>query len=902
MDPAVISKNAIKSIALTIPDVPQHTVNGEAVLRRLLKILGLTGIKVRINQAEGRPRILELVGQVELMLINAPDDLSRDGVVATRDLIAKIKATPRKKLTKEIAQYISNPQVFRAINARMGQQGLIDLLIYFAQGSEDRIRSLLEALVRRGGVMGVNDPIHQFGDLIGEAEVAADEAEEKGGPDPVLEILDEQRLAEITMRAKLPLSALSSPPPEDLTPAEASMARADALPTGTADASGARGTGQLGALGGEPLPPDEEKKSNIPEKAVELQQNIEASGGGVDQGRGLVQSADIGDEAKYDSVNNAVANQLALDNNQGFDPRFTQPVQRAPVGSVPESKEELQGMISTALGNIDQLILQQIPPSWDDIANEFDPDDLADLVEVKQMADDSQDILADQRARWVASNWQPGLPISALVLLAGFLSSSPSYKKSAQAPGALSTMLAALSSIAYRSQVGLDNLKPASPFGDQGDPDRRGLNDRVQDGGAEDGGGMPRPPGVGPPAGDIPEGAVPAGDGYWGRVARLVMGTAAGADLLGWIYEGAKFRPTGGGMDEPGDVKDPGADPREREDDRDKKKIRDRQERRFRDRQERRFRDKGKKRKEDARPAFTETPIVVQQGQPPKNGDLRPEFTQVGSGLLDLSNNAQKKDEYAFAAFNKVLPHFGDVSDMARASEARRFNNTIKAPQKPLTRRDVVEIMQTFLKPMRPDKLSQYGDPRALGQVTDITINPDLEPKPKGVREMYGYRPNADELAFPWQTTDGLPKTGGSEGLLSDVILDAPPVDNKRLPDVSIQSLQPVGIKSGYQDWYVSNTVVNPAEATSRSRYPSRTRNTDTGPRGYTFEDGRGWAVRQWPVRGAGAGGPALPPFVENSRPVTNLKQTANPEEMSYNRSMSWQTGTPSVFKPLPFT
>jgi len=950
MDPTRITQSAVKSIALTLPGVQQHTVNGYAVLRRLIKILGLVGVRIRINSVEGRPLIQELIGQVELMLVSPPAGLGRDGTVATRELIAKIRATPRRKLTRDIADYISNPQVFRAIQNRMAGDGLIDSIVFFTHGSEDRIRGLLNALVERGRLMGVNDQIHQFGDLAAVADGAAAEAaigpEEKGPPDPVLEAADEQRrlarlaaaadpaaglrpdealprlrravaaaaglrpdeVAEPRPAAAAPLDPAAAlepaPKPEELSQSEAAQARADALPTGTAAAAGARGAGQLGALGGEPLQPDEEKKSNVPEQAVNPQQNIEAAGAGVDQGRGLVQAADIGQEGKYDSVNNALANQLGVDNNQGFNQQLSLPPIRAPPAGVPETKQQLFAMLTGAVQNVDRLIAVEEPPSWGEIASIFEPSDFKELEEVKAAVEESKDELADRRARWVAANWQPGLPTASLVLLAGFLSpavrTSSGFDTAIASPGALGMMLAALSSISYTSQVSLEDLKPASPFGDQADPDRRGLNDRQQDGADVDGGGPPAPAPLFPGAGaaPLPPDAVPAGAGYWGQLAKAVLGGLAAGAAVNELYKMA----SGGGASDPGAPGDPG-DPGDDE------KTGDDQEEKEDDDQEtddkKKDKDGKKRRERKERPrhgrSFTETPITVRSGAggPPNNQDLRPEFIQVGADILDRTYTEQKRDELAFAAFNKVLPHFGDVSNMARASDARRFNNTIKAPQPPLTRRDVVEIMQTFLDPKLAGKLSQYGDPRALGQVADVRRNPDFEPQQDGVRPVYGVRPTTNELAFPYQMTDGLP---AGETLPQAMYNDAPPVDNKRLPDVSVQSLQPAKSLFGYQDWYQSNTVVNPPEASMRSRFPVRARNVDTGARGYTFEDGRGWAIGQWPVPGTESGGPKLAPFVETSKPVTTLKETANPAEMSYDRSMAWQTGGPSVFKPLPMT
>ena len=156
----------------------------------------------------------------------------------------------------------------------------------------------------------------------------------------------------------------------------------------------------------------------------------------------------------------------------------------------------------------------------------------------------------------------------------------------------------------------------------------------------------------------------------------------------------------------------------------------------------------------------------------------------------------------------------------------------------------------------------------------------------------YHRRPTATDLAFPFQQTDGVHNEAPIEMTI--------PADNKMLPQTPIQSLQPVASNSGVQKWLVGQTVVNPAEGTQRSRHPARLKNINTGSYGYTFEDGVSQYLPEWPVRGTESSRPLPLPW-ERSRRVTKRVQKTNFPEVSYNRSMSYQTGIGSPFKPLPF-
>ena len=127
------------------------------------------------------------------------------------------------------------------------------------------------------------------------------------------------------------------------------------------------------------------------------------------------------------------------------------------------------------------------------------------------------------------------------------------------------------------------------------------------------------------------------------------------------------------------------------------------------------------------------------------------------------------------------------------------------------------------------------------------------------------------------------------------------PVANKMLPVIPIQSQQPVAKREGFQKWYEGNTAINPPQASRRSlNPPTRRDNVDTGRFGYTFADGASYSIPKWPVPGSEKSRPLPRPFNKTAR-TTHTAQTTNAPEASYRRTMTYQTGRPSLFRPLPF-
>lgn len=289
---------------------------------------------------------------------------------------------------------------------------------------------------------------------------------------------------------------------------------------------------------------------------------------------------------------------------------------------------------------------------------------------------------------------------------------------------------------------------------------------------------------------------------------------------------------------------------------------------------------------------FVERPIEanadLQDEQRPQQ--LRPTFTVPGTNLLERPFEEVQQDAQAFTAFNKVIPWTGDMPKVERKADKARFTNTIKFPIKDLTKGQLVRLVQTYRQRhiMRPSNLSEGGDPRALGQFVNTA---EEEIYPTDTRD-----PRRAELQFPFRST------GGTVYGDHDFPVDFPiPTANKMLPVIPMQSQQPVSLREGYQKWYEGNTALNPPEATRRSLDPpTRRDNVDTGSFGWTFEDGVSQYLKQWPVPGTETSRPLPRPFNKTAR-TTHTTQTTNAPEASYRRTMTYQTGRPSVFKPLPF-
>lgn len=688
------------------------------------------------------------------------------------------------------------------------------------------------------------------------------------------------------------------------------------------DSAFARNTGELGALTHASYRVPAEVPATPPEEALAPQLQNEGAAGGADQGQSLTvnrtvvqpgQIDEVGD--LYASVQNALEAEEKVNSNQGFNPSVSDSL--VDIGFDRPQTERSIRETAAAVATTMNMQLRQFAGavrSWPDLIQALNQGTAAEdgkeeglgeqfreAVQAQNAADPENAEANDLRARWIIQNnmQQARDPTSMGLVMAGISMlvspmTAPNVMKSGGRSGANFAFLMGLMGLAAIQSNSPGNIASLQdiPFGDDVPrrfPQRQGQN---EDGATWDPGSSESPPDVEAGAGSLPPGAprppvpeghaigidgpippskwnVAAGVAAVNRIARILgittaAGLAALAASMGFDSQPkvGEQQPTPTG---PTPTPTPKPTPAQG--------------------------DPMAGEAPGPRVPFTEEAITVNPGlaDPNRPTQLRPTFRQEGSDLLNQPFKEVEKDKFAFAAFNKVTPWNGDVPKMQREQERRRFTNTIQFPVDKLTRRQLIELMYTSKNPRAtgpPTYLSRWGDPRALGQYVDTSR--------ESIPPVFERLPTRDQQEFPFQTTDG-------------VYEDMPPIefeipaDNKMLPTIPIQSTQPVSLNSGYQKWYRGNTVINPPEGSQRSLYPERQKNKATGSSNLsmTFSEGNSYWLPKWPI-GITRVAPLPRPFMESAR-TTTLAQTTNPPEVSYDRSMNYQTGRDSVFKPLPF-
>jgi hypothetical protein len=686
-----------------------------------------------------------------------------------------------------------------------------------------------------------------------------------------------------------------------------------------------RNAADLGGLGGGAAPVGEENKAPIVAQALRPQIRVEETDGGVDQGRSMLQGAEqpadlvasktpgrspvqpslrpSAAQAVQAIQNDALMNAMAAEENknasgqEGFDPALTQDVGEAIPDMTPMTTMQLRRQLFNLQAQVDRAVEIKEPPSWPEIVRswrrlkipkpapaimtETPEQAIARRVQLTvdpegKMAKNTatEDIKqADLRARWMAA--QPSVSRSNIALLPtaiaalgqpGLLGTSYGVSTGAIVPPLLA-LLGTYSLYASRQTEGQEGKLPYDP--DEPDYQPFGGEEQPRDAGDLEAG--PREDG----AMWDPQGEVPGG--FWGRVLRAARSVGAvvaglGAAAIGQSPSGEDaIGDTQGPTGEPRpDTKGPTEEPRP---------------------------DTSETTTSTTLPAagaptlhakFREEAIVSHPGpEPHRPTQLRPTFKQAGTDLLEFSPQAIEKSSQAFNAFDKVVGWVGDMPDVQREHLAMRYTDTLPLPSvSQLSRRDLIELVLSLQhrNRMRPGKLSLYGDPRGMGMTVDTSSRPFTDTR----------NPGDDQMEFPFQVTDGVHGEPPIEM--------PPPVDNKMLPITDIQSTQPVKMNAGYQQWYVGNTVVNPAEGTQRSRHPARAKNSSTGiyNEAMYFQGGRSQALPVWPIPGSEKSRPLPQPFQSSNR-TTHIIQRTNFPETSYNKSMSYQTGIGNPFKPLPF-